>query len=60
MTYEQKFDIYVKKLILDEIWSPGNLEPPLGMKSRQEFEFELENLPGSSKFEEFLKMRKFS
>ena len=27
-----------------EIPRPGDPEPPLGMKSRQEFEFELENL----------------
>ena len=35
----------MKKLIFNEIWSPGDPEPPLGMKSRQEFEFELKNLP---------------
>ena len=42
----------MKKLIFNEIWSPGDPEPPLGMKSRQEFKFEAENLPGSSKIEE--------
>ena len=46
----QKNNTYVKKLIMNEIWSPGDLEPSLGMKSRQEFKFELENLPGSPKF----------
>ena len=49
--YERKKNgTYVKKLILNEIWSPGDLEPLLSMKSRQEFKFELENLPGSPKF----------
>ena len=58
--WTQKNDIYVRKLILDEIWSPGDLEPLLGMKSRQEFKFELENLPGSLKFQKFWKKRKLS
>ena len=37
--------MYVKKLILNDILSPGDLEPFLGMKLRQEFNFKLENLP---------------
>ena len=54
--YERKKnDTYVKKLIMNEIWSPGDLGPSLGMKSRQEFKFEPEKLPGSRKIEEFLK-----
>ena len=39
LTYERKF------LIFEEILCRGDLEPFLGMKSRQEFEFELKNLP---------------
>ena len=42
----------MQKLIWNEIWSPGDPESLLGMKSRQEFKFEAENLPESSKIEE--------
>ena len=63
LSTSKNYDLNAKNwkfLIFNEISCLGDLEPPLGMKSRQEFKFELEKLPGSSNFEDFWKMRKFS